>query len=154
MARGYTLVELILVLVLTAILATDVATRNPSGALDAAGVAKQVAGAVRLAQLYSMTKGARYCVHFAATGYALATKGCTQPVTDPITGESTVTLPDGMTLAWAGLPAASVSFSGNGIPYAGGGTTQPLAAAVTVSVADGSSVSRFVITPQTGAVLP
>ena len=157
MPKGYTLIELVLVLVLTAVLAADVASRDPAAPLDAAAVAKEVAAAVRLAQLDSMTKGARYCVNFAATGYAFATQDCTQAVADPVTGQNTVTLPEGMTLAWTGLSTGNVSFAGNGVPYGGataGTAGQALAAPASVSVTDGPATSQFLITPQTGAVVP
>ncbi|MDA8391039.1 MAG: prepilin-type N-terminal cleavage/methylation domain-containing protein [Gammaproteobacteria bacterium] len=157
MPRGYTLIELILVLILTAILAADVAARDPAAPLDAAAVARQVAAAVRLAQLDSMTKGARYCVQFSATGYAFATQDCTQLVADPVTGQTTVDLPNGMTLAWSGLSTNNVSFSGNGVPYGGaaaGTQGQALAASAAVSVTDGPAVYSFLITPQTGVVQP
>ncbi len=159
MARGYTLVELLLVLVLTVILAIDVASHAPGPSLNAAAVASQVEAAVRLAQIDSMTKGAPYCVTFGAASYTLATQDCTQPVTDPLTGQATVTLPAGMTLGISGVPTQNVQFTGNGMPYYANGATPTEAQVLavppaTVSVTNGSATSSFAITPQTGAVVP
>ena len=100
MNRGFTLVELVVVLLLVAILAFFVAPRLSQNTLELSSQAEQVATDVRYAQTLSMTRGAalgnqgRYCIFFTATGYQFRHNNnsyatpCTIAVTHPATGSS------------------------------------------------------------------
>src|SRR5258708_16097891 len=75
MARGFTLVELVMVLLLIGILAFVVLPRTSQNTLELSSQAEQLATDIRYAQTLSMTRGAalgtqgRYCIFFTATGY-------------------------------------------------------------------------------------
>jgi prepilin-type N-terminal cleavage/methylation domain-containing protein len=80
-SRGFTLVELVMVLLLIAILAFVVLPRQSQNTLELSGQAEQVATDIRYAQSLSMTRGAalgsqgRYCIFFTATGYQYRNNG-------------------------------------------------------------------------------
>ena len=98
--RGFTLVELVVVLLLIGILAFFVLPRTSQNTLELSSQAEQVATDIRYAQTLSMTRGAalgsqgRYCIFFTATGYQYRNNGnsyatpCTVAVNHPATGSS------------------------------------------------------------------
>ena len=98
--RGFTLVELVVVLLLIAILAFVALPRLSQNTIELSSQAEQVATDVRYAQTLSMTRGAalgsqgRYCIFFTATGYQYRNNGnsyatpCTVAVNHPATGSS------------------------------------------------------------------
>src|SRR5258708_12036297 len=100
MNRGFTLVELVVVMRLIVILTFVAVPRLSQNTLELAGQAAQVGSDIRHAQSLSMTRGAalgsqgRYCVFFTATGYQYRHNGnsyatpCTVAVTHPATGSS------------------------------------------------------------------
>src|SRR5258708_23594605 len=81
MNRGFTLVELVVVMTLIVILTFVAVPRLSQNTLELSGQAEQVASDIRRAQSLSMTRGAalgsqgRYCVFFTATGYQFRHNG-------------------------------------------------------------------------------
>ena len=107
--RGFTLVELVVVLLLIAVLAFVASPRLSQNTLELSSQAEQVATDIRYAQTLSMTRGAalgsqgRYCIFFTATGYqfrhnfnSYATP-CTTPVNHPATGSPAAIVLSGST---------------------------------------------------------
>ena len=120
--RGFTLVELVVVLLLIAILAFVALPRLSQNTLELSGQAEQVATDIRYAQTLSITRGAalgsqgRYCIFFTATGYQYRNNAnsyatpCTVAVAHPATGSSTAIVLAGTAVSTAGLRWSSSSW--------------------------------------------
>ena len=126
--RGFTLVELVVVLLLIGILAFFVLPRTSQNTLELSSQAEQVATDIRYAQTLSMTRGAalgtqgRYCIFFTATGYQYRNNGnsyatpCTVAVNHPATGSSTAIVLAGTAVATANLTGNYLEFDTKGQP--------------------------------------
>ena len=127
-SRGFTLVELVMVLLLIAILAFVVLPRQSQNTLELSGQAEQVATDIRYAQSLSMTRGAalgsqgRYCIFFTATGYQYRNNGnsyatpCTVAVNHPATGSSAAIVLSGTAVSTANLTGNYLEFDTKGQP--------------------------------------
>ncbi len=152
--RGFTLVELIVVMLLIGIVGVALLAALPGRQINLGAAAEQLASDVRLVQSLSMTAGTRHCLNLAATSYAFARNACTTPVAHPAQGATAapIALDPGISLGWSGLPGDLLTFSGRGEPFTDAAATTPLAAeAVITLTADG--LTRTVrVTPATGRV--
>jgi MSHA pilin protein MshC len=137
-ARGFTLVELVTVIVLISVLAVLAVPRLNLGVTDTRAAAGQLIGALRHAQQLSLTHtaAAGYRVEIDAGGYRVR-DGAGNDVTDPLTG----TPP--MVAAWSDVtlsPTGSVAFDGRGAPACSGGLACSAGnATLTVATAGGSA---------------
>ena len=161
MNRGFTLIELVVVLLLVAILAFVVLPRLSQNTLELSGQAEQVASDIRHAQTLSMTRGAalgsqgRYCVFFTATGYqyrhnnnSYATP-CTTAVSHPATGSTAAIVLSGTAVTPPlNLTGNYVEFDAKGQPTSF--TAPNNNATVTLNATGGSRT--VVISPVTGKV--
>ncbi len=141
-ARGFTMIELTVVIVIVDILAV-VAVAKLSGvdAFEVQGFFDSTKSAVRFAQKLAVAQRTNVVVVVNATSVSVCytNPGCGSPVTDPTTGQAmTLSAPDGVSLAGP----ASVSFDGLGRATPGG----------TITV-NGAGISRsLVIEQETGYV--
>jgi type II secretory pathway pseudopilin PulG len=150
--QGFTLVELILVIIFVAILAIGAMARSPHTTLTLAAQADQLASDIRAAQSLSMTRGQRVCLNLTAASYRLTNTNCTVTIAHPVTGlAAPIALGTNITAALTNLPNSYVEFDGRGQPFSLAGTTLLGAQGVVTLSANGQS--RTVnITPQTGRV--
>src|SRR4030065_668057 len=78
---GFTLIEMVVVLILIGILAVTFVERSSSkGALTFAAQAQQLASDIRYVQTLSMTRGERYCLNLTSTGYSMTMTNCSTSV--------------------------------------------------------------------------
>lgn len=146
---GFTLVEMVLVLILTAILATTLISRFPGKIINVGAAADQVAGDIRYVQSLSMTQGRRYRINLTSTSYTMVDTSTGLPVPHPGTGTTAITLPSGITMSWTNLPNSYVAFDGRGIPYTS--STASLAANADISLTSDTNETRTVrVHPETG----
>jgi MSHA pilin protein MshC len=153
--KGFTLTELVMVIVLIGIIAAFVAPQLGNVSATKAGVfASKLQADVRYAQNLAMTRNQRTRVTFrmVPNGYDVTLGG--NPVADPARGGNlSVTLNTGdyvgVNLSFIGFTGSYVEFDSLGVPYDGGGT---LAAAKSVTVTGGGSSYNVTVQPQTGAV--
>ena len=153
--RGFTLVELVMIMIITGILAAYAVTRYPSqGAVTGSSQAQRFARDLRHAQMLASTWGRHLVVTVTGAGYSVAcavagTAPCTgvpAPVTDPVTGSAfSVTLRDGATLAGP----ASVRFDSMGRPSTG---VAPATGATTYTLSAGGSSWTITVNGVTGLV--
>lgn len=161
-SHGFTLVELIVVMVVLGILAAVFVPRSNNPAIILSAQAEQLAADIRYVQSLAMTEGwsgvaptaRRYRINFTATSYNF---------TD-VSGVA-VAHPGGNTgpIAFAGdvsispfpapaLPNNVVSFDGLGRPYTDASAATALANMATISMVSGGSTRTIQIFPETGMV--
>lgn len=152
--KGFTLIELVMVIVLIGIIAAFVAPQLGNVfATKSGGLASKLRADIRYAQNLAMTQNQRVRVTFAANSYSITIAG--NPIADPATGRNyPVTLGAGDYVGIGiviptGFSGDYVEFDSLGIPYDGGGV---LAAATSVTVTGGGSNYNVTVQPQTGAV--
>ena len=155
---GFTLVELVLVIVVIGILAVFAVPRLvDTTATKAGAAARKLQSDIAYAQELAMTRNARYRVYVNAApgpspGYAVTDSAGTV-VPDPAGGNLSVTLNSGsyagITIS-GGFSGSFIEFNTLGVPYDSGGA---LGAASTLTVNANATPERTVtIQPQTGKV--
>ncbi len=153
--KGFTLIELVMVLILIGIIAVVAIPKlSDITATNAGAFAKKLRADMRYAQDLAMTRNQRARVTFRTSpnGYDITLGG--NPVTDPATGSPfSITLNTGQ---YAGISISAVEFAGSyvefntlGVPFESGGM---LAASKSVTVSGGSISQNVTVQPQTGAV--
>ena len=151
--KGFTLIELIMVIVLIGIIAVFIAPRlGDMTSTKAAAFRDKLRADIRYAQNLAMTRNQRGRVTFTANSYSVTIGG--NPAFDPARGGNlSVTLGSGdyvgLSFTAIGFTGSYVEFDSLGVPYDGGGT---LAAAKSVTVTGGGSNYSVTVQPQTGAV--
>src|SRR2546428_11221447 len=157
--RGFTLRELLIVMVIVGIISAIALTRTGNDPLMLSTQVDQLAGDIRYVQALAMTQGQRYRINLTATGYTLtlANAGGTL-VPHPLTGSTAQTnWNSGVTgtLPPTNLPNSLVAFDGRGIPYIDNVATNVLVAGTaTITLSKGGANQTVSITPQTGRVTP
>ena len=156
--RGFTLVELVVVLLLIAILGFVALPRLSQNTLELSSQAEQVATDIRYAQTLSMTRGAalgsqgRYCIFFTATGYQYRNNGnsyatpCTVAVNHPATGSSAAIVLAGTAVSTANLTGNYLEFDTKGQPSS---LAAPLSDATITLTATGGP-RTVLVSPVTG----
>ena len=157
-ARGFTLTELVMVMVVGGIIAAVVLPRFSRGTIELSGQAEQVARDIRYAQTLSMTRGAalgaqgRYCIIFTGTGYQFrhnansSATPCTTAVAHPATGSTAaLVLTGGTTVGIANVTGNYIEFDTKGQPTS---ITPATSNAIITLTATGSRT--VVVNPITG----
>ncbi|MFH1603181.1 MAG: prepilin-type N-terminal cleavage/methylation domain-containing protein [Pseudomonadota bacterium] len=159
---GFTLVELIVVLIVLGILAAVFVPRSNSPAIILSTQAEQFAADLRYVQSLAMTQGwsgvaptaRRYRVNFTATSYNFTdVSGAAVPHPGGTTGPISFT--GGVSISPyppPNLSNALVAFDGLGTPYTDAGAGTPLATVATISMVSGGSTRTIQIFPATGMV--
>jgi general secretion pathway protein H len=157
--RGFTLRELVIVMLIVGIISAIALARTGNDPLMLSTQVDQLAGDIRYVQALAMTQGQRYRINLSATGYTLtlADAGGTL-VPHPVTGSTAQTnWNSGVTVALppTNLPNNLVAFDGRGIPYIDNVATNVLAAGTaTITLSKGGANQSVAITAQTGRVTP
>ena len=157
---GFTLVELIVMLLVIAVIAVIAAPKMSSEQVSVATEAEQLAGDIRYVQTLAMTQGQRYVISFpSATSYRFL-DSAGNPVVHPANGSNAaITLGAGSTLGLAATTPAgnALGFDGLGAPYS---VTTPatfngaLTAQATITLSKGGANQSVTVTPETGKVTP
>ena len=152
---GFSLIELVVVIVLTAILMTTFFPRaSTKGSLTIAGQAYQLASDIRYVQSLSMTRGQRFCLNLTTGGYTLTTASSTCTSSVGVEHPTGMLLPlslEGVSLSWTNLSNNYVIFSGVGVPFTDAATA--LAADAVITLAGDGGPKTVTVSPVTGRVV-
>ena len=150
---AFTLIELIVVILITTILASIAITQWPGARINLNAQAQQLASDIRYTQTLAMSRATEYTLNVTATTYSITTGGGAA-VNNPITGSATVTLGTGITITISptNLPNNLVTFNSLGEPYINTTATTALANAAVITLTSGGITKTITIQPQTGRV--
>lgn len=160
MNRGFTLVELVVVILVVGILAVSIWSRTSSREeLTLQARADQLASDIRYAQTLAMTTGTRHCLTLLPvsgppySGYALFSGStCATSVAHPADLTAPISLCfSGTCVSAPALTNDYVQFDGLGTPYSASATALNANAVLTIS--DGGGSKSITISPQTGRVI-
>ncbi len=150
--KGFTLVELLIVMILIGIVATMVMIGNPTESIKVDNQAKRLASDLRYMQHLAMTQNTRTRVNFSSTQYTLTEADGTTAINQPTLNTNIVAMPAGITLS-NNLPSSFVVFDSLGQPYSTAVTPGTLlTTTATITLTSGSDTETVSITPETGRV--
>lgn len=150
---GFTLVELVVMLVLAALLAFAAIPRHQDrGAISVSALAEQLASDIRYTQSLAMTSGQRNRINLAAASYQITTSAGV-PVVHPATGSAAAIPLSDVSLTLSGLANGYIAFDGKGIPYTDVVAGTPLGASATITLSSAGKTRQVVVSPQTGRVI-
>ena len=150
---GWTLIELIVVVVLISIIGTYSYFSMQSATINLGAQASQLASDIRYAQAQAMTKGQRYrWVKTSSTTYQIQNStGMAIPLAQ---GSTTAVLGTGIVFgSIVNLPNSLINFDGQGTPYVD--TSVPgtaLSSNATIALVSGSETRTVTIAAGTGSV--
>jgi len=150
-ARGFTAIELVIVIVVIGVLAAVITPRWYQADVELHGAAQQLKNDIRYMQGLAMTNGQRHRITFNAANYQL-TNNTGANVLHPLTGAAIVpySRTGNVTLDANGFNASFLAFDGLGRPYNGAAL---LGAVTSVTLNQTGGASRILsIAPQTGFV--
>lgn len=143
--NGFTLIELVVVILILTIVSAVVILRAPSrSSFDLDAWADILVRDIRYTQTLSTSLNQSYRIAFASQRYAIQDEN-SQNHQHPASDLSYMLLPSGMTLS---STQATVVFDGLGVPRNTSGTALNQITTITLSV--GSEQKTVTITPQTG----
>lgn len=147
--RGFTLIEIVVVLIILAIMAPFVITRVTTDTNNLIAQAEILKSHLRYAQLRALNDTVSWGINFAGTNsYTLYKSGATANDLLPGENSQTRTLPTGITIT-SGV-GSTTAFNEWGSPVNAGGT--PVAVTQTITLAQGTATSNITITKNTGFI--
>lgn len=131
-SRGFTLIELVAVLVVVGIMAAFALSRMASTAtFGATSLAEQLKRDIRYTQILAMSLSTNYTITITASGYAISPT--------PVEGVISVTAPAGVTLT-----PATITFNSDGAPSMPG--------ILSITSSGGGNTRTLTVLPETGYV--
>ena len=150
-AEGFTLTELVVVMVIVAILAAFAVSRFSSQSFDTLGFTDQTAAMLRYAQKTAVSQRRTVCVSISGNAISLSYTPCPGGTVLPLPGSSgnfPVSAPSGVSVTLTGT-TSPFSFSALGQPSSSSGV--PLTAQLTVTIV-GDVTNAITVEQETGYV--
>ena len=153
--HGFTLIELVIVLIVMSIVAVFIASRASIGGNDLIAETDTLKSSLRYAQTRAMNDSEPWGIHIPnASSYVLYRNNAVdtrQMLPGEKTGAAqTHTLPSTVTIT-SGV-GTTYNFNAWGIPVNTGTPPVPLAAAQTITLSEGTATASITITPNTGYI--
>ena len=149
--RGFTLIELILVLLIVSILSTYAIIRFPGDGINLSAQADQIVADIRHTQSLAINRGQRYRINFSSDRYWISNIDNTTSYIHPASGTATIFLDTGIALT---TTHSFLVFGGEGVPYTNALTPgTALAADAVVTLSESSETRTIRISPETGRVI-
>ncbi len=149
--QGYSLVELVTVLLLVSLLAGAFIIRWPGATISVSAQADQLLSDIRYTQSLAMTRGQRYRINFAIDRYWISSADGAISFPHPASGVADVLLATNVTLSSS---LGFLVFDGNGRPYVDAATPgTPLAVDAVVTLNSGSDTRSVRVSRDTGRTL-
>ncbi|MDF1593781.1 MAG: type II secretion system protein [Desulfobacterales bacterium] len=145
--RGFTWIELLVVMVILAIISAVVAGSLMSSDTELIARTEVIKTHLRYAQTRSMNSNTVWYIQLSGNSYFLSKKGDGNPILLPGGDSPTITLPSGMSVT-----SGTVSFDGLGKPCTDADAQIAQAADRTLTVTDGSGSRSIIITKNTGFI--
>ena len=145
--KGFTLIEIIAVLIIIGILGAVIVSRATSPNNELFAQTEVIKGHLRYTQERSMNTNAVWYLQFSGNTYTLYRAGTAQT----LPGESGTVVTPGVTLAWTG-GTNIFSFDGHGRPCTDATAATLLTTARTVTLTHNSDSAVITVTPNTGFI--
>ncbi len=147
---GYSLIELLVVLVLVSIFAVMVVPRW-TATPNLAAETELLLSHLRYTQTLALTQGQGFRLNFTLPHTYGMTRLNGESVPDLNTGHETITLSSGVTMTLSNnLPNSLLSFDPKGAPYVDAEGKIPLSNDATILLTSGNQTRQIVITAETG----
>jgi MSHA pilin protein MshC len=147
--RGFTMIEIVVVLIILAIMAPFVITRVTTDTNNLITQAEILKSHLRYAQLRALNDTVSWGIYFTGTNsYTLYKSGTTANDLLPGENSQTRTLPTDITIT-SGI-GSTTAFNEWGSPVDAGGT--PVTVTQTITLAQGTTTSNITITKNTGFI--
>ena len=150
-AKGFTLIELIMVMVILSIVAAVASMRMPGDGINVSAQAEQLASDIRYTQSLAMSRGQRFQINFTASTYQIR-NAAGDPQVHPGTGQTAAVGLDSTVLSGYNPPLTGniLAFNSLGVPYTD--ATTALAGLATLTLTSGGEAITVRVAPQTGRV--
>lgn len=146
---GFTLLEMVMVVIVIGVTAAVVTPKWLENDLDVDAIARQLQNDIRYVQGMAMNRGQRHRIYFdVAASYRIA-DNTGAAVAHPLQPSGSVTFPSGVAIASNGFSTGYLSFDGRGVPYNGAAA---ISADTSVQLSKSGVTRTLVVTPQTGYV--
>lgn len=148
--HGFSLIELILVLLIVSIISTYAVIKFSSGSINISAQADQIMADIRHTESLAINRGQRYRINFNNDRYWISNADGSTLYTHPASSSAVIFLDTGIT---SSSTHSFLVFDGQGKPYTDALTPgTALAADAVITLTAGSETRTVRITPETGRV--
>ncbi len=140
---GFTLIEIIAVLILLAVAAAVVTAASSTADTEVAAATAVLKNHLRFAQIRAMNDTSTWGIGLGSNSYTLQTGGTTAAINLPGTDSPTMNLAAGLTLSVSPSSVTAVTFDSWGSP----GTTT-----ISLTISDGTNSRSITVTRKTGFI--